>query len=108
MTTINMTADITYTDPDDIIAVLESVGFTNVAISLPGPDTEMTADEEALMESEIAAMLYSVPLQDDDDNDIEDFMTEVAVTDNALAAQIAADNALADRAVARFAASQRR
>lgn len=81
MKTITMTADVPDgMTPDDIMDAAYGAGFTGVALGIPQDDDV----EDALVDAEL------IRLADE------------------RAAEIAADNALVDRAVASFAASQRR
>lgn len=81
MKTITMTADVPDDmTPDDIMDAAYGAGFTGVALGIPQDDDA----EDALVDAELTRLA------------------------DERAAEIAADNALVDRAVASFAASQRR
>lgn len=82
MKTITMTADVPDSmTPDDIMDAAYGAGFTGVALGIPQDDDDV---EDALVDADLAKLA------------------------DERAAEITADDALVDRAVASFAASQRR
>lgn len=97
MKTITMTADVPDDmTPDDIMDAAYGAGFTGVALGIPQDDDDV---EDALVDAELNGSVAAKRPA---------YLTTADLAKRALAderaAQIAADNALVDRAVASFAA----